>query len=44
MPNMDHGADGSGVSHAYTHLGILEGPEMQGRTRDVADGCKVSKN
>lgn len=32
------------MSHTYTHLGFLEGPEMQGRTRDVADGCKVSKN
>lgn len=31
------------VSHACTHLGFLEGPEMQGRTRHVADGCKVLK-
>lgn len=38
MPNMDHRADGGCVSHAYTHLGFLEGSEMQGRTRDVADG------
>lgn len=32
------------MSHAYTHLGILEGPEMQGRAKDAADGCKVTKN
>lgn len=44
MPNVDHRADGGCVSHAYTHLGILEGPEMQGRAKDAADGCKVTKN
>lgn len=43
MPNMDYRADGVCVSHAYTPLGILEGPEMKGRARDMADGCKVSK-
>lgn len=42
MPNIDSRADGGCVSHAYTHLGFLEGPEIQGRTGDVADGCKVS--
>lgn len=40
---MDHRADGGCVSHACTHLGFLKGPEMQGRTRHVADGCKVLK-
>lgn len=44
MPCMDHRADGGCVSHAYTHLGFSEGPEMQGRTRDVADGYKVLNN
>lgn len=44
MPNMDHRADGGCVSHAYTHLGCIEGPEILSRIRDMADGYKVAKN